>query len=61
MWITKIKNGKYRINERYIDPATEKARVIGITFDTNEPGALKEAKKNLKEMLDRKTNVEGNT
>lgn len=51
MWIEPLKNGKFRMVERYTDPMTEKQKKISVTMEKNTPAARKAARNTLDEKI----------
>ena len=49
MWMEKLPNGKYKYNERYIDPLTEKYKYVSVTLNSKS----NQAKKQAQSMLDK--------
>lgn len=47
MWIEKLKNGKYRYAERYLDPFTGKQKKVSVTLEKNTAQAKKLAQASL--------------
>lgn len=53
MWVEEIKNGKYRLVERYTDYMTGKTKKVSVTMEKNTAQARKTAAKALNEKIDK--------
>lgn len=53
MWVEEIKNGKYKMVERYEDYLTGQIRRVSVTMDRNTPQSRKTAQKALDEKIDK--------
>jgi len=51
MWIEELPNGKYKYNERYKDPYTEKYRRVSITLTSKSNQAKKQAMMDLQDKI----------
>ncbi|WP_373779879.1 tyrosine-type recombinase/integrase [Jeotgalibaca porci] len=54
MWMEKLPNGKYKYNERYIDPLTEKYKYVSVTLNSKSNQAKKQAQSMLDKKVDEK-------
>lgn len=54
MWMEKLSNGKYKYNERYIDPLTEKYKYVSVTLNSKSNQAKKQAQSMLDKKVDEK-------
>lgn len=57
MWIEPLKNGKFRVVERYEDPLTGKERKVSVTIERNTAPARKAAQKALEDKIQKKQHV----
>lgn len=57
LWVERLKNGKYRYAERYIDPYTEKQKKISVVLESNSPQAKNKASRLLNELIEEKLSV----
>ena len=55
MWIEELKNGKFKVVERYMDPMTEKYKRISVTIDKNTRATRKAAEEELRRKIDEAT------
>jgi len=56
MWIEELPSGKYKYNERYKDPYTEKYRRVSITLTSKSNQAKKKAMMELQSKIDSNRN-----
>lgn len=52
MWIEEIPNGKFKYNERYKDPYTDKLKKVSVTYTSKSRQAQKEAQIELNNRID---------
>lgn len=56
MWVEQLSNGKFKYNERYKDPYTEKYRRVSITLNSKSNQAKKQASMELQEKISKMVN-----
>lgn len=61
MWVEELPNGKFKYNERYKDPYTEKQRRVSVTLNSKSNQAKKQAMIELQEKITKNTNAPKNS
>ncbi|HIZ53779.1 MAG TPA: site-specific integrase [Candidatus Enterococcus avicola] len=55
MWIEELDNGKYKYNERYKNPLTERYNYVSVTLNSKSNQAKKQAQSILNDKIEKKT------